>query len=177
MDFIDRGQGQADLRKFIGGNILPMGGETEEQDPFCGEVPDDAVGYAQYRRFYEAKMQTMVGQMGTLKQLMNCEALDEQGRMVRVNGQLPGHEFAGIVIACPHVIHQDPVSPEGIYFRPFTRGSTNGIFICKTCFRLDERHRLNYGLHLSMKCDVCVGQSLERVAALFPDRVVNLLDK
>ncbi len=176
-DIIDHGQKQMDLTPWLGGNVLPTGGETPEQDPFCGEVPNDRQGYSQYKTFYERKMQEMMGQQGTMSQHMNCEVWDERGNPLKLNRQIDEHRGAGVIISCSHVIYQDPVNPEGVYFYPYSRGSSNGYYVCKSCFNLAERRRLNMGTQLHMKCSMCVLESIERIAVKFPDRLVNLISK
>lgn len=163
-----------DLRPFIGGNILPQGGETAEQDPFCGEIPDDRQGYSAYRSFYEKKMDDMVGGMKTMSLHMNCAFQRPNGSEGSLHHVKPEHTGAGIVIACRHVIYQDPENPEGIKFYPLSRGKAAGFYLCKTCMRLEERHRLNFGTELSMKCAKCVLESVMKLHERFPDRLVNL---
>ncbi len=174
-DIIDHGQKQMDISKWAGGkNILPMGGETEEQDPFCGEVPNDRKGYGQYKNFFEKKMLQAVGDSMTISAHANCEIWDEKGRPLALHSQVDEHRDAGIVVACAHVIYQDEVNPEGVYFRPLSRGFSTGVYLCKTCFKLELNRKLNYNLHLHMKCSKCVGDSIERIAAVHPDRIINL---
>lgn len=176
-DYIDRGQGQMDLRPYIGKNILPMGGETPEQDPFCGEVPDDAQGYSAYRGFYEQKMQQMCGGSKFIMIEYNCEVTDEHGKQRSVAGKKPGHRGAQPVIACHHVLNQEPEHPDGVEFAPFSRGSAGGMFLCPSCVRALERHRLNLGTDVSMKCSKCVLEKIMEIGKYHPGKLVNLIAK
>ncbi len=163
-----------DFRNFGIPNILPQGGETEQEDPFCGTVPDDARGYGAYRSFHEAKMNKLIGGSKQISIHMNCEILDKNGRPCKLHEQKPGHEGAGVVIACPHVIHQDPSNPEGVRFYPLYRGEGCGFYLCKTCMRLEEKHKLNFDYGVSMKCAKCVLESIMRINETHPDRLINL---
>ncbi len=161
------------LMPFIGQNILPMGGETPEQDPFCGEVPNDAQGYRAYRNFYESKMNAMLGGAKTMSIHINCSYMRPSGMEGSLHHNKPEHSGSGIVIACNHVIFQDPHNPEGVKFYPLARGSSAGYYLCKTCMRAEERHKLNYD-RLSAKCSKCVLESLMSLTERFPDRFINL---
>lgn len=171
---IDHGQQQQDFSRYAGGtigNILPVGGETEEQDPFHGEVPNDSAGYAAYKRFYEGKMERMMKQQGFMQLGMNCEDI-ATGKAL--HHQLPDHAGSNIVIACNHVIHQDPHNPEGVKFLPFHRGAGGGLYLCMTCMRLEERKKLNWDRDLNMKCAMCVLDTVMRINSTHPDRLINL---
>lgn len=162
------------LKPFIGKNILPQGGESAEDDPFCGEVPNDAQGYTAYRRFYENKMDQMIGGMKSMSLHANCAFQKPNGAEGSLRQQKPEHMGAGIVMACNHVIYQDPHNPEGIKFYPLHRGQAVGFYLCKTCMRLEERHRLDFGLYVSMKCAKCVLESVMKLHETHPDRLINL---
>lgn len=163
-----------DLRKFGFPNILPQGGETEEDDPFCGEVPQDTQGYAAYRTFHERKMDTLIGGAKKMSIHASCAVQLPNGREGSMRQQRPEHMGAGIVIACNHVIYQDPENPEGGRFYPLSRGKNGGFFLCKTCMGLEERHRLNFETGVSMKCAKCVLEGIMRVTERYPDRWINL---
>ncbi len=163
-----------DLRRYGIPNILPQGGESEEEDPFCGEIPDDPRGYGAYRSFYEKKMADAIGGAKIMTIKYNCEGYDKNGRRVQFKEDLPGHEGSGCVIACPHVIYQDPHNPEGVRFYPLSRGEAYGFYLCKTCMRLEERHRLNFETGVSMKCAKCVLGSILKINETHPDRLINL---
>ncbi len=163
-----------DLRPFGMPNILPQGGETAEQDPFCGEIPDDARGYTAYRRFYEQKMDDMIGGAKTMSLHANCAIQLPSGREGSMREQKPEHMGAGIVMACNHVIYQDPHNPEGIKFYPLSRGRAAGFYLCKSCMRLEERHRLDFGTAISMKCAKCVLEAVMKLHEQHPDRLINL---
>ncbi len=167
-------QKSLDLRPFIGKNILPTGGETPEQDPFCGEIPQDAAGYGAYRSFYEKKMNDMVGGMKTMSLHMNCAFQRPNGTEGSLHHVKHEHMGAGIVMACNHVIYQDPDNPEGIKFYPLHRGEAVGFYLCKTCMRLEEKHRLDFEKYVSMKCAKCVLESVMKLHERFPDRLINL---
>lgn len=175
-DYVDQGQPNLDLRPYIGTNILPMGGETEQEDPFCGEVPNDGKGYRQYKEFHEAKMTRLLGGQKFAMIEYNCEYRDEQGRPRSLNGKKEGHKGAGAVIACHHVIHEDPEHPDGVKFVPFKRDSTNGLYLCFTCLKFYERHRLNLDNDVSMKCSRCVLDTIMEIGKYRPDKLINLLD-
>ncbi len=164
--FEDRYKGM-NLRPFTGHNVLPMGGETEEEDPFCGQVPQDAVGYTAYRRFFEKKMDVLIGGAKTMSAHANCEEIDESGRHKALHHQKPDHMGASIVFACNHVIGQDPTNPEGVKFFPLVRGKNAGFFLCKTCMRLEERHKLNFER---------VFEAILKINATHPDRLINLAE-
>ncbi len=163
------------LRPFTGHNILPQGGETEEEDPFCGEVPQDAAGYTAYRRFFESKMDRMIGGAKTMSLHANCEDIVD-GRHVALHHQKPEHMGSGIVIACNHVIRHDPYNPEGGKFYPLKRGRNAGFYLCNTCMRLEERHKLNFETAVSMKCARCVLEAIMDVQVKFPGRWINLTE-
>lgn len=166
--------GPMDLRPFTGHNILPQGGETEEEDPFCGEIPQDARGYTAYRRFHEQKMDALIGGAKTMSIHFNCEDVDERGRHVSLHHQKAGHEGAGVVIACNHFMRQDPTNPEGGKFYPLSRGRNFGFYLCKTCMKLEERHRLNFETGVSMKCSKCILDAILKISQNHPDRFINL---
>ncbi len=163
-----------DFRDFGLPNILPQGGESQEDDPFCGEVPDDNQGYSAYRSFHEAKMNKLIGGSKQISIHINCETQGEGGRPIAMRSQKPGHEGSGIVIACHHVIHQDPHNPEGVRFYPLYRGEGSGFFLCKTCMRSEERHKLNFDTGVSMKCAKCVLEAIMKINETHPDRLINL---
>lgn len=165
---------QMNLKPFTGHNILPMGGETEEEDPFCGEVPQDSAGYTAYRRFFEKKMDNLIGGAKTMSLHANCEYMDDRGRLVGMHSQKPGHEGSGIVIACNHVVCQDPYNPEGIKYYPLSRGGAAGFYLCRTCMRLEERKKLNFEYGVSMKCAKCILEVVLKIHETHPDRLVNL---
>lgn len=167
-------QQSMDLRKLGFPNILPMGGESEEDDPFCGEVPQDTPGYAAYRTHHERKMEQMIGGAKSMSLHANCSFQYPNGHEGSLHHQKPEHMGAGIVIACNHVIYQDPHNPEGGRFYPLSRGKNGGFYLCKTCMKLEERHRLNLDYGISMKCAKCVLEGIMRVMAEHPDRWVNL---
>ncbi len=155
-------------------NILPQGGESAEDDPFCGEVPDDRQGYAAYRTFHEQKMNQLIGGGKSMSLHASCAVQLPNGREGCMKGNRQDHAGAGIVIACNHVIYQDPENPEGGRFYPLYRGEGSGFFLCKTCMKLEERHKLNFDYGVSMKCAKCVLEGIMRVTERFPDRWINL---
>lgn len=162
------------LKPFTGHNILPMGGETEEQDPFCGEIPQDTQGYTAYRRFFEKKMDDCIGGAKTMSVHANCEIVTPEGRLKGLHHQKPEHMGAGIVMACNHIITQDPENPEGLKFYPLSRGKSCGFYLCKTCMRLEEKHRLDFMKYVSMKCSKCVLEAVMKICENHPDRFINL---
>ncbi len=157
---------QLDLRQFGMPNILPTGGESAEDDPFCGEIPDDMRGYASYRSFYEKKMNDMIGGTKTMQLKINCEGW-LNGRRTQFHEPKLGHEGSGVVIACNHVIFQDETNPEGVRYYPLSRGGGAGFYLCKTCMRLEETG-------VSMKCAKCVLDSIMKINETHPDRLINL---
>lgn len=165
---------QMNLKPFIGSNILPMGGETEEEDPFCGEIPQDARGYTAYRRFFENKMDSMIGGAKTMSVHANCEEVTADGRLISLHHQKPEHMGAEIVIACNHFIVQDPTNPKGGKFYPIKRNRNVGFYLCPTCMRLEEKHKLNFETGVSMKCARCVLEAVLKISAEHPDRFINL---
>ncbi len=169
MDF----NSEINLKPFTGHNILPRGGETEEEDPFCGQVPQDSRGYSAYRRFFENKMDEMIGGAKTMSIHANCEDIVD-GRHVALHHQKTEHMGASIVMACNHVIRCDPHNPEGGRFYPILRGRNAGFFLCKTCMRLEEKKRLKFEVAVSMKCAKCVLAAIMDNEARFPGRWINL---
>ncbi len=162
-----------DLKPYIGRNILPEPGDVT--DPFCGEVPNDAKGYSQYRSHYEGVMDDVMAMQDGMKLTLefNCETTSENGEMRRMSGKKPGHEGAGVVYACHHVIHQDQVNPDGIEFVPTKRGSGGGYYLCKICSKALERRRLPL-TQIYGKCSKCVLETVMRINATHPHRLVNL---
>jgi hypothetical protein len=182
-DLIDIGQSNQDYRRYgLKENILPTPGDlaSHQNDPFEGEIPDDAQGYRQYRDHYEAKMDNMITDVktkqkqGFMQQGINCEDKAANGQPLRMNRKKPAHEGAGIVCACNHVIHQDPVNPAGVYFVPFKRGGTAGYFLCPICHKSLLAKRLDIGTQVSMKCADCVLEAIEEIQKLRPERLHNL---
>ncbi len=164
-----------DLSPFIGKNILPMPGD--KQDPFGGEIPNDRQGYAEYRSHYEGIMDEVVQNdmhgMGKMIMTVNCEDTTASGQMRRMSGKKPEHEGCSIVFACNHVIHQDPVNPDGIEFVPVTRGGAGGFYLCPICSKSLERKRLNFD-DIKIKCSACVLDTVMRISSQRPDRLKNL---
>ncbi len=182
-DLIDQGQSNQDYRRYgLKENILPTPGDlaSQQNDPFEGEIPDDAQGYRQYRDHYEKKMDDMITDTKTMQKQgfmqhgINCESKAENGQPLRMNRKRPEHEGAGIVCACDHVIHHDPVNPAGVHFVPTSRGGTAGYYLCPSCFNSLQRKRFDIGKHVSMKCADCVLEAIEEIQRLRPDRLFNL---
>ncbi len=161
-------QPELDLRKF--GIGLPSGSD----DPFCGEIPTDPQGYKAYRNYHENLMDECIGGAKTLSIHYSCAFQRPNGSEGSLHHQKPEHMGAGVVIACNHVIYQDPENPEGGRFYPLSRGKNGGFYLCKTCMRLEERHRLNFEVGVSMKCAKCVLESIMQLHATHPDRLINL---
>ena len=81
-----------------------------------------------------------------------------------------------MVFACDHVIHQDPESPEGVWFIPLTRDGLTGYFLCKTCWRLKQKFKFDMD-NIHVKCSACVLETIERIERSHPDRLHNLMDE
>ncbi len=162
-----------DLRKFGMPNVLPQD-DGSVYDPFAGEIPNDANGYRAYRSYYEQQMDELVGGMKTMSLHANCAYQRPNGSEGSLHHQKPEHMGAGIVMACNHVIYQDPCNPEGVKFYPLSRGRCAGFYLCKICMRLEERHRLDFGTQVSMKCAKCVLESVMKLHETHPDRLINL---
>ena len=182
-DLIDVGQENQDYRRYgLKQNILPTPGDlaSQENDPFDGEIPDDSQGYREYRNHYEAKMDRMVTdtetgmKQGFMQHGINCEDKASNGQPLRMNRKKKEHEGAGIVCACNHVIHQDPVNPAGAVFVPFNRGGNSGYYLCPICFKSLQAKRLDVGRQVSMKCADCVLEAIMEINKLRPERLHNL---
>lgn len=176
MNQIDHGQQNTDYSGYIGRNILPMPGD--KSDPFGGEVPDDRQGYAAYRQHYEGLMEDTMGGMSFMQMSVSCEDREENGTPIYMRGRKhPAHEGCGIVWACNHVIHQDPVNPEGVNFIPFKRNGAAGFYLCRTCAALWEGRargkRKMSADEIKVKCAKCVLESVLKIAETHPDRLKN----
>jgi hypothetical protein len=68
---------------------------------------------------------------------------------------------------CPHVIENDPVNPEGVVIM------TCGYCVCRTCFELYTRHRLDVR-KLVIKCTGCVLARLDVLKKKNPNLVSDL---
>lgn len=76
-----------------------------------------------------------------------------------------------IMFACKHVAKQDEVHPVGIIRMP------EPWFLCKDCFFLHERQKLDIDHEVMTVCKYCVFEEIKRIQAinpgLFADLTVN----
>jgi hypothetical protein len=87
---------------------------------------------------------------------------------------LEHHFGSDVTLACDHVLMQDPHNPEGVFFLPLRRGFDAGYYLCKTCWGLMQKRKFNPAISVKGKCSKCVGECLERIEHVHPDRLVNL---
>lgn len=161
-----------DYKQTIGFNPLPGDDDPE----FHGEVPNDAKGYAAYRRKAESTIQQYLGleDIG-MRISFNCEGKSPNGQPLRLPGQSKEHTGCSPVCACNHVIHHDPENPAHVHFVPVSKESVLGYYLCDICYRSMRNHRLNIGKEVCMKCSRCVLEALMKMEEKRPGRIVNHL--
>ncbi len=153
----------------------------DNSDPFGGKIPNNAKDYGAYTNYYEEKMCSALrsrktGMLeGRFTITSTCEGRDEHGQPLRMSSQKKEHFGCGPVFACNHAMHQDLVHPEGIWFVPIARGDGMGYFLCTYCFKSHERKRLDYN-EIKQKCSLCLMDEINRVMAIDPGLVHNLLE-
>lgn len=170
------GQAQDDASNWVDYRQLTGGTQFVNKDgstDLFKEVPKDPKDYSLYKGAVEAEMQDVMQGQVLFTVSARCEYLDEHGQLVRmqgVNGWLPGHRGLPFMFACDHVIAQDKITPEGVYFIPFEKDGKLGYFLCATCFRLMQAYRLNVRREVMTKCSKCVEDAVNRVIQKHPDR-------
>lgn len=152
-------------KHFLGRDIVT---ENDPNAPFK-TVPKDRKDYAIYRQYYENIMQEVCGDDAIIKLTVACEGKDEKLRPIKMRTQKPEHYGCSFVFACHHVIHQDPVNPEGVTFVPFVRNSTTGFYLCGTCLKLFDNYKLDMN-SVCGKCALCVLESVQKILEVKPDR-------
>ena len=162
-----------DYGKFLG---RPMPSPGDKDDPFDGVIPSDAKGYRVFQDYYEKQMMQVLGGQGILKMTADCEdrGPHDQPRLLRRPKK--EHFGANIVFACDHVIHQDPVNPEGVWFFPLSKDGTVGYWLCRTCWKLKQAFKFDLN-NIHIKCSACVLESIQRIHDRHPDRLHNLIDE
>lgn len=166
-----------DYSGFFGRNIISQ--ESEDKCPFK-EMPKDAKDYAVYRKYWESEIESTIGNLnsGIMKCSAKCEAKDPKtGNVIRCDPAKEGHMGAGFVGACNHIIVQDPVNPEGVYYVPYIFGDANGYFVCATCFKLMEQKKFDHSEDVKAKCVLCISEAIEGIIRLKPDRFIDLRGK
>jgi hypothetical protein len=145
----------------------------QEPDPFGGKIPGDGKGYGAFRSYYERLMLELLHGQGVIKITANCETKDARGGMMRMSGPKKEHFGSPIALACNHVIHQDEVHPEGVWFVPIDRTTGEGYWMCASCYKRFVAYKLDLD-DIKGKCAMCVAESVTRIHALYPDRVHDL---
>ena len=149
---------------------------AKKNDPFCGETPTIGKDYRAYQKYWEGEFHEALGNAIRLKWNSCCETVSNGQRIV-LPGRKKNHIGSNVILACDHLLPQDPENPDGVYFFPLERGGTAGYYVCPPCFRAIERHKYNFGREIKMKCALCIGEFVSAVSTAFPDRLITLRDK
>lgn len=161
-----------DYRDWLGHNIVEPDG-TEEACPF-DKPPKDAKDFAIYRQYHEEKMMQMMGGNGFFTVTARCWEVTKNGKARQLNFPKPGHKGAPLAISCPHVIVCDPVHPEDVFFTPFERDGRLGYYLCKTCFNLLEKKRLNIDTQTGLRCGACIEEEIIKMMSIDPAKYHDL---
>ena len=175
-----------DYRPMLGSNILPgMDSPIDRAletsiNPY-GAPPKNDKDYRAYRGYYEGvmdKMRQMQGMQtdeGFIKFSASCEWKDDKLNPIHGRGKMrDDHKGCDFVFGCFHIIHTDPVNPEQVYYVPFNRVSPNGYYLCKTCYRLLERYKLNIWREVCVKCSKCIGEAMTERVNKNPELFIDL---
>lgn len=153
---------------------------NSEVNPFAGP-PSSEKDYRMYRTHYEqvmAKAQQMQGLQtdeGFIKFSAGCSFRDAKGQPIRAGAKkIEEHKGCDFAMACFHVNVYDYVHPEPVYFIPFGKVDVEGYFLCKTCYNLLEKKRLNIWISVLVQCGLCIGQSLTYRIERNPELYVDL---
>lgn len=154
-------------------------GQNFTQDGEAGEVfdkpPKDPKDYAIYRQYHEDQMMMVTQGFGRFYVTMNCWDVQPNGKVIQLKKPKPGHEGAAIAISCPHVLIHDPVNPEDVYFTPYKRElSSLGYYLCKTCFFLLEKKKLDLGDATGPKCGKCIEEAVFKLMTKDPGKYHDL---
>lgn len=157
-----------DYTQMLGANI-----DQGKNDPFGGEVPKDARGYAAYRSYYEQRAMDIMQGQGMFKMTTTCEGRDAKGNRIVLRKPKEGHFGGGIVLACDHILVHDELNPPHVYFVPLHRG-TGGYWLCGTCFKLLNNYKFDMDFGIHAKCEQCMQEALDSIGKGFPDRLHDL---
>lgn len=164
-----------DYQQFLKGHInQQVLAKGKKDDPFCGETPTIGKDYRAYQKYWEDTLHFAMGNTALLKLTVNCEAVDEHGKAFTLKGQKKDHVGSSFVFGCQHILIQDPLSPDGVFFWPLDRLSTKGYYVCPACFHAIERHKYDFGTQILPHCALCFGEKLNEIHLRSPDKVVSL---
>ncbi len=135
--------------------------------------PTNSKDYGEYRSYMENAMYKLTHDTGIIRFSVFCEFKDEKLRPLFSREKKKEHNNCGTCWACDHVIHQDPISPEGFYYTPFDRHFDAGYYLCATCHKLQESRKFDMD-RVHMKCSMCVAESIQQIMLLKPDRCIDL---
>ena len=80
----------------------------------------------------------------------------------------PAGTGANAAMACKHCTQQDEIKPNGIIRTPSL------IFLCRDCYNLHERKKLNLGNDLVMQCKYCIFAEVLRIQQRNPGLFADL---
>lgn len=85
----------------------------------------------------------------------------------------PLHRCPRPIMSCQHCIpgQQDEVHPVGIVFMPA------GYYLCKTCLKLLERHKLRIENEITLQCSDCVWECVQTLKKKDPALYRNLREE
>lgn len=157
-----------DYTDFLGGNIV-----DNEASPF-DTPPKNDKDYAIYRQFHEEQATQLCRGEGRFYLSCKCWEVLANGKARQLPFPKNGHKGAPIAISCPHVIVHDPVHPEDVWFTPFKRYEKLGYYLCKTCYSLLERKRINIGTGTLIVCSACIEEQVLSMMTVDPTKYHDL---